>query len=147
MRTLTFSVDVDAPRQTVWETMLGDPTYRVWTAEFMPGGYFVGDWSEGSKMLFLGPGEKGDTGIVSRIRTNRPLEHISIEHLGIVEDGREDTSSEEAKSWAGFEKYSFKEVDGKTRVLVEMDVAEANSEMMESAWPKALGKLKELAEG
>jgi uncharacterized protein YndB with AHSA1/START domain len=87
MERLRFSIDIDAPPTAVWDAMLGDETYKVWAAEFMPGSYYVGDWSEGSKMLFLGPGPDGPGGMVSRIRTHRPYEHISIEHLGFVQNG------------------------------------------------------------
>jgi uncharacterized protein YndB with AHSA1/START domain len=147
MERLRFSVEIDAPRGKVWDTMLGDATYRIWTAEFMPGSYYVGDWEQGSKILFLAPGERGETGIVSRIRVNRPYEHISIEHLGMVEDGREDTSSEAATAWAGaLENYTFRDVDGKTEVQVEMDSDEDMKAMFEETWPKALQRLKELAE-
>lgn len=58
--------------------MLGDATYRQRTAAFNVGSYFQGDWSEGSKMLFLGPGENSqkDDGMVSRIQNNRKYKYI-----------------------------------------------------------------------
>jgi uncharacterized protein YndB with AHSA1/START domain len=147
MTRLRFSIQIDAPRTTVWETMLGEATYRTWTAEFAQGSHYVGDWTTGSRILFLGPGEKGPTGMVSRIRANRPHEFVSIEHLGVVEDGREDTSSEAATAWAGaLENYTFRDLDGKTEVLVEMDTNDEYREMFEATWPRALQRLKELAE-
>jgi hypothetical protein len=84
---------------------------------------------------------------VSRIRINRPYEYVSIEHLGMVEGGREDTSSEAATAWAGaLENYTFRDVDGRTDVQVEMDSDEDNRAMFDEIWPKALERLKELAE-
>lgn len=129
--------------------MLDDKPYREWTAAFNPGSYYKGDWSKGSKILFLGPdpktGEEG--GMVSRIAENKPYEFISIEHLGIVKNGVEDTTSEEARKWApAFENYAFKEKGGATEVLVEMDIEDENKKMFEEMWPKALQKLKEIAE-
>jgi len=129
--------------------MLDDKPYREWTAAFNPGSYYKGDWSKGSKILFLGPdpktGEEG--GMVSRIAENKPYEFISIEHLGIVKNGVEDTTSEEARKWApAFENYTFKEKGGATEVLVEMDIEDENKKMFEEMWPKALQKLKEIAE-
>jgi uncharacterized protein YndB with AHSA1/START domain len=147
MTRLEFSVRIDAPREKVWETMLGDATYRQWTSIWAEGSHYVGDWSEGSRILFLAPGEKGPAGMVSRIRRNRPHELISIEHVGVVEDGEEDTSSEAVAAWAGaLENYTFREVDGGTEVRVEMDTTEEFREMFEATWPKALERLKELAE-
>lgn len=147
MNKLHFSINIKAPKEKVWNTMLEDKTYRQWTEEFMPGSYYKGDWSKGSKMLFIGPGENGEMGMVSRIKENQKYKFISIEHLGVVVDGKEDTSSDEVKQWAGaHENYTFKEKDGSTEVLVEMDINDDYKEMFEGMWPKALNKLKGLAE-
>ncbi len=144
---LHFSILIDAPREKVWETMLGDATYRLWTTAFAPGSHYVGDWSEGSKILFLGPGEKGVMGMVSRIAESRRPERVSIEHLGIVQDGKEDTSPEAVKGWAGaHEDYTFKEQGGATELLVDTDTTEEYKAMFEETWPRALKILKELAE-
>ena len=129
--------------------MLGKDTYREWTEIFMPGSHYEGDWSEGSKMLFLAPStESGKLeGMVSRIRENRPYEYISIEHLGVTSDGREAASDDPMAEWAGaHENYAFSEKNGATEVSVEMDTVEEYREMFLDAWPKALRKLKELSE-
>ncbi len=60
MQKLHFKIDINAPKEKVWHTMLDDKTYRIWTEAFMPGSYYKGDWSKGSKMLFIGPGENGE---------------------------------------------------------------------------------------
>lgn len=148
MDRLKFTMVIDAPKEKVWRTMLDEDTYRVWTEVFMPGSHYIGEWSKGSKILFLAPGEKGElSGMVSRIKENRPYEYISIEHLGVVQDGKEDTSSEAVKQWAGaLENYTFKEKDGRTELRVDLDSAEEYQEMFQDIWPKALQKLKELAE-
>lgn len=147
MDKLHFSIVINAPKEKVWSTMLNDNTYRKWTEAFGPGSYYKGDWNKGSKILFLAPGENGEMGMVSRIKDNRLYEYISIEHLGIVQDGKEDTSSEAVKAWAGaLENYTFKEKDGATEVLVDMDSNEEYEEMFQDMWPKALQKLKMLAE-
>lgn len=148
MEKLNFSIEINAPKEKVWDTMLEDKTYRAWTEVFNQGSHFVGDWNKGSKILFLGPGEDGKMGgMVSRIKENKLYEFISIEHLGIVQDGKEDTTSETVQAWAGaHENYSFSEKDGVTKVSVEMDSNEEYSEMFNGMWPKALQKLKELSE-
>ena len=81
MERLHFSIDINAPREKVWNTMLEDQTYREWTSEFMPGSYYEGDWSQGSKITFLGPDEKGKLGgMVARVTENRRPERIAVEH-------------------------------------------------------------------
>lgn len=144
-----FSITINAPKEKVWHTMLDDKPYREWTKAFMEGGYYKGSWEKGSKILFLGPDpETGkEVGMVSRTAENKPYEFISIEHLGIVHDGVEDTESDEAKKWApAFENYTFTEKDGKTELQVDMDVDENEAQMFEKMWPEALQKLKEIAE-
>ena len=129
--------------------MLNDATYREWTKEFNPGSYFKGDWTEGSKILFLGPNlaGEGEGGMVSQINENRLHEFISIEHLGMISEGIEDTSSEMTAAWKGaHENYTFTEKDGGTELIVDTDVTEEMSADMEAMWKKALVKLKEMCE-
>jgi hypothetical protein len=124
--------------------MLEDATYREWTSEFQEGSYAVTDWKEGSKALFLTPA--GD-GMVSRIAVHRPNEFLSIEHLGAVKNGVEDTDSDEVKGWAGaHEDYSLREVAGGVTLTVEMDVTDEYRKYFEETWPKALSKLKHVCE-
>ena len=149
MKTLHFSIIINAPRAKVWDTMLGDDTYRQWSQVFSPGSYFKGDWSEGSKMLFLGPDPKSglEYGMVSQVAKNRLHDYISIEHRGIFNGGVEDTTSEEALKWApAFENYTFVDRDGTTELLIDLDVAESEASNFEKMWPEALQKLKLITE-
>lgn len=147
MEKLHFSIVINAPKEKVWETMLNDDTYRKWTEAFGSGSHYKGDWNKGSKILFLAPGEKGEMGMVSRIKESKPYEFLSIEHIGVVNDGKEDTTSDEVKKWAGaLENYTFKESGRKTEVLIDTDTNDEYKEMFQDMWPKALNKLKELAE-
>lgn len=144
MADLHFSTQISAPRAKVWDTMLTDATYREWTSVFMPGSYFKGDWSKGSKMLFLGPSESGEEegGMVSLVKEHRPEEFISLEHLAEIRDGVE-------TPWenTGYENYTLKDTDGGTEVLIDiLNLPEEYADMFDDSWPKALQRLKELAE-
>ncbi len=148
MKTQNYTVEIEAPKEVVWQVMLSDKTYRIWTEAFCSGSHFVGDWSEGSKMLFLGPDESGKMGgMVSKIKENRSCDVISIEHLGIVNDGVEDTTSDAVLQWKGaIESYTLTDLGDKTKVQVDIDVADEYTELFETMWPKALQKLKDVAE-
>jgi hypothetical protein len=148
MEKLHFSTVIDAPKEKVWNTMLNQDSYRKWTEAFAKGSHFVGDWKKGSKILFLAPKESGgEMGMVARVEESRPFEYVSLEHMGIVKDGKEDTTSEEVKKWAGaHENYTFKQTNGKTEVSVDVDTSDEYKDMFQNTWPKALQKLKELAE-
>jgi hypothetical protein len=148
MQKLHTSIIIDAPVDRVWDVMFQDETYRQWTSAFHPGSYFKGDWSLGSKILFIGPGENGsEMGMVSRIAENLLYEFISIEHLGIYANGIEDTASDEAKKWApSFENYTFESVGQGTKIIIDQDIESEHKEMFEEMWSKALEKLKEISE-
>ncbi len=152
MKKLHKEIYIYAPREKVWETMLGEKTYKEWTMPFSPdpstSSRAEGNWEERSKMLFIGTDENGvEGGMVSRIKVNRRPGFLSIEHLGIYKDGVEDTESEEAKAWApAYENYTLNEKDGGTQVIVDMDIDEAWEEMFNEMWPKALQILKEISE-
>jgi hypothetical protein len=149
MEKLRKTIFIDASRERVWDVMLADDTYRQWTSAFSPGSYYKGDWATGSKILFLGPSPdgSGEGGMVSRIRENKPHQYLSIEHLGIVRNGVEDTGSAEAKKWApAYENYTFAEKNGGTELTIEMDIEEKEKQTFESMWSDALARLKDLAE-
>lgn len=148
MDNLHFSIVINASREKVWKTLLEKETYQLWTDVFAKGSHYIGDWNKGSKILFLAPDSSGKmAGMVSRIKENILYEVISIEHLGVVNDGIEDTASDEVSIWSGsLENYTLKDIDGKTEVLVDMDSNEDYKDMFQNMWPEALQKLKELSE-
>lgn len=149
MKKINLNTHINASVEKVWNIVINDESYREWTSAFCPGSYFKGDWSKGSKILFLGPnpenGEEG--GMVSEIAENILHKYISIKHNGVINNGVEDTTSEEVKKWTpSYENYSFEEQDGGTLFRVEMDAADEYYEMFMETWPQALEKLKEVAE-
>ncbi|MBP6942739.1 MAG: SRPBCC domain-containing protein [Candidatus Buchananbacteria bacterium] len=149
MQKARYSIVINAPKERVWHTMLDDATYRQWTNAFHEGSYYQGSWEQGSKILFLGPDENGkaDGGMIGRIAENRPYEFVSIEMLGMIENGVEDTTSEAVKKWTpAHENYTFTEKDGATEVVVDIDVADEYQAMFDEMWPRSLKVLKELAE-
>jgi len=144
MKTLHFEVSIRAPRKRVWDTMLEPDTYREWTRAFADGSHYDGSWEEGASIRFLGP--TGD-GMFSRIAERREPEHILIEHLGVLSDGKEDRESDLSKAWAGAkEAYHFSERNGLTTVVVDVDAAEEVEGDFSQMWPSALAGLKELCE-
>jgi uncharacterized protein YndB with AHSA1/START domain len=140
-----FTITINAPKEKVWKTLWGNDTYPAWTSAFAEGsGVETDNWKKGSKVLFVDG--KGN-GMVSRVEDNIPNEYMSFRHLGEIKNGVEDTSSANVTAWAGAtENYTLKEVDGKTQVIIDMDIAEDFAEMFKEMWPKALKNLKELAE-
>ena len=150
MNKLTYTIDVNAPKEKVWDAMLGDKTYIEWTEVFHKGSYFEGNWEKGSEIKFLAEDDGKLSGMYSRIAENIPYAFVSIEHLGEIIDGKVDTKSERGRQWTGsHENYVFTESNGVTTVKVDLESGNISDEfekMFEGMWPKALEKLKEVAE-
>jgi hypothetical protein len=145
MEKINFSATINAPREKVWKTLWEEDNYRNWTAVFAEGSTVeTENWKEGSKVLFL---DGKGSGMVSKVAANKPNEYMSFEHLGIVQDGVEDTSSEKVKDWAGaHENYTLKGTNGKTELIVDMDINDEYKDYFLKTWPQAMKKIKELAE-
>ncbi|HZB14483.1 MAG TPA: SRPBCC domain-containing protein [Chryseolinea sp.] len=139
-----FKTTINAPREKVWEILWGDETYPQWTSAFSEGSQVQTDWKKGSKVLFLDG--KGD-GMVSVVADNIANEFMSFKHLGMLNNGKEDLETAKQKGWSGaIENYTLKTVNGQTELTIDQDVEADYKEYFLSTWPKALEKLKTLAE-
>lgn len=146
---LKYSISIDAKPEKIWEVLFSPDTFSIWTAPFSEGSFFKGNWEQGSKMLFLMINKKGlEEGMVSEIAENRYPFHLSIRHLGYVIDGKEDTESDEVKSWAPvYEKYTLTtQENGHTLLEAYSDIVEEMVDIFNEAWPKSLEKVKQLSE-
>ena len=82
------------------------------------------------------------------IADNVPNEFMSFKHLGVLKNGKEDTETAKEKGWSGaMENYTLKTVKNKTELTVDQDIEDDYKDYFLSTWPKALEKLKALAEG
>jgi uncharacterized protein YndB with AHSA1/START domain len=145
---MQFTITINAPREKVWTTLWDDKTYREWASAFAEGSRAESDWTKGSKALFL---NADDTGMVALVENVIPNEHMSLKHLGIVVNGKEEIADDEARRWAGiYENYTLTErKPGSTELLVSMsgvEIPEEHRAEFAAAWPKALKKLKTIAE-
>lgn len=148
MKTLVYTISINAKKEKVWETMFGKESYTQWTELFHQGSYFEGSWEKNTKIKFLTP--EGE-GMLSEIAENKKFEFVSIRHLGTINNDVEDTESPEVKAWTpALENYTFFEKDGITAVKVELvtngGFGEEMDAYIENAWPKALNKLKQMCE-
>ncbi|MEZ5047166.1 MAG: hypothetical protein R2831_09265 [Chitinophagaceae bacterium] len=147
MKKLQFVKEINATAQKVYESMLGlkeKSTYENWTSAFNPTSTYEGSWDKGSKIYFVGVDENGKKGgMVSEIVENKIAQFVSIRHYGFLDGDTEITSGEQVEKWSGgHEKYSFKEQDGITTLIVDMDTIEDYTEYFEKTYPVALEKLK-----
>jgi uncharacterized protein YndB with AHSA1/START domain len=147
MEKLTFKTGIRATREKVWASLWKDKNYRQWTAVFAEGSKAETDWKKGSKALFL---DAKNDGMSSVIADNVPNQYLSIKHLGAVVKGVEYFDRPEDEAWRGaHENYSLSTTGTNTQLTVELESKGMDPKMLayfEDTWPKALEKLKELAE-
>lgn len=141
MPALHFTVNINAPKEKVWETLWDDATYRQWTAAFHPGSYAESDWNEGSKILFLGPDGRGMFSVIDK---KIPNQQMTFRHLGELKDG-----IEEPKDWGedAIESYQLNDKNGGTELTVQVSGTGDFEEYLKNTFPTALDLLKKIAEG
>ena len=141
MNRLHFSIDIKAPRERVWNVLWDDATYRDWTSVFSEGSYAVSDWNEGSPVQFLDA--TGHSGMSAVIEKMRPGEFMSFRHEAEIKDGQIQPSA----GWSGaHENYTLTSHNGQTTLAVDLDTADEHRQMFEDRFPKALRRVKTLAE-
>ncbi len=144
MKKIEYDILIDASPAAIWEVLWEDKTYREWTKVFAEGSRAETDWKEGSKILFTdGSGQ----GMVSEVAKNQPNEYMSIRHLGMLKDGKEIYKGDEIEEWSGaLENYTLTEENGQVRLLVDIELHDKWVNYFDETWPKALKKVKEIAE-
>ena len=143
-----FKIDINAGVAKVYDTMLGEETYKQWTALFNPSSRYEGSWNKDAKILFVGISKQGKKeGMIGVIKENIPNKFVSIEYLGLLDGDNEITEGPLVEGWAGaFENYSFSEANGVTSLVVDIDVNAEMEGYFSETYPKALEKLKEICE-
>jgi uncharacterized protein YndB with AHSA1/START domain len=145
---LHYEIKIDAAAQKVYETMIDQEKYRLWTTAFCPVSYYEGNWDKDSKISFIGEdhnGEKG--GMIAKVAENIPAKFISLQYLGVLKGDQEVNTGEEVDVWKGsFENYTFKEEESATLLSIDLTGTKELEEFFNNAWPAALNILKDLSE-
>ncbi len=144
MKDLQFSVDVHAPVARVWDCMFDPIAYRDWTSAFADGSYFEGVWDTGRRLRFLDPQGFGMEAVVDEAV---PHQRMSLRLVGEIKEGRPVHDSRLAQTPAR-ERYVFDVTPrGGTHLVIHLQAW--NDEflaMLQDMWPRALQRLKALAE-
>ncbi|REC79949.1 SRPBCC domain-containing protein [Chryseobacterium elymi] len=145
METLSYEIIINAPLQKVWDVLWNPDTYTEWTQFFGSGSKMKSDWKVGGKTYFVNA--EGE-GMVSTIDSLDEPNQIIFKHLGMVDkEGNEDTQSKEIMEWSGcFEKYILIDLEGKTKLHVEVQVEKEWEEHMDTGFKQGLEVVKNLAE-
>ena len=140
MVTLRFDIEINAPREKVWAALWEDRSYREWTSVFTPGSYAKSDWQEGSRIDFLNP---SGNGIFATIDKNIPNAAMVFKHVGEVKEGQDIDGT----AWTGStESYFLSDRNGGTLLHAELQSTEDFQQYFNDTFPKAMNKLKQIAE-
>jgi hypothetical protein len=142
MKAMQFRTEIHATKEKVWDTLWQDETFREWAALIDPGTYMLGDLKEGNEVQYISA-ENG-YGVTSLVEKLTPGEFLLLRHSADTQDMGE---REREKEWTGgAESYTLSEKDGNTTLTVAFDVPPDLGEYFKTHYPKALERVKLLAE-
>ena len=140
MKKLSFSININAPKEKVWEALWKDENYRKWCATFMEGTYYESDLKEGSEIRFLSPEKDGMWGKVAKMIPNEKMYFL---HKGEVHKGENQPAifGDEA-----IENYDLVEENGITKLSATVNTTEDYIPYFTKVFPEALKVVKQTAE-
>ncbi len=137
-----FSVEIKAPQERAWNTLWEDKTFRDWASIIDEGTYMVGEIKEGNEVQFIS--SVNGYGVTSLIERLVPNEFVLFRHMA---DTKESGEQKREKEWTGgTESFSLTENDDVTTLTVDIDVPSGQEETFKVRYPKALERVKILAE-
>ena len=141
MKEVQFRVEIHASRERVWDTLWQDETLREWAGIIDPGTHMVGDLKEGNELQFISANGYGVTSLVAKLTAG---EFLLLRHRA---DTQGNGKRERAQEWTGGEEsYSLSEKDGTTTLIAAFDVPPEMEDYFKINYPKALERVKVLAE-
>lgn len=143
MKELQFQVTIHAPKQKVWDTLWRDDTFRQWAGVIDPGTYMVGELKEGNEVQFISA--VNGYGVTSLVEKMVPDEFLLLRHHADTQNAGQ---REREDQWTGGkESYTLAEQNGVTTLTAAFDVPPELEQELTVSYPKALERVKELAEG
>src|SRR5437870_13524344 len=96
MKEMQFSVEINATKEKVWDTLWQDETFREWAGIIDPGTYMVGELKEGNEIQFISA-ENG-YGVTSLVEKLIEGEFLLLRHHA---DTQDEGKREREKQWTG----------------------------------------------
>lgn len=136
---LTFTIEVNASPQKVWNVLWSESSYQQWTAVFDEGSRAISDWEEGGEILFV---NADGNGMYSKIEKKTTPSEMSFLHLGEIKDG-----VRRVTEWGNaYERYFLTVKNGGTELRLTLDSVPEFVDFFQKTFPKALAVVKELSE-
>jgi hypothetical protein len=142
MKEIQFSIDINASKERVWATLWEDKTFRDWANIIDEGTYLKGEIKEGNEIQFISSvNGYGVTSLIEKLILN---EFVLFRHSA---DTKESGQQGREKEWTGgMESYSLIGKNGVTTLIVKTEVPKELEETFNVSLPRALERIKTLAE-
>lgn len=144
MKNMRHSVEINASKEKIWETLWSDQTLQDWMSIIDEGTYMEGDLQEGNEVSFM---SASGYGVSSKVEKLIPYKHVSFRQTADIKIGKDGAIEKRNKQWTGsLESYDLEESNGKTTLSLTQDVPLELVEYFEAKLPQALDRVKVLAE-
>ena len=141
MKKQHFSIKIKAPKEKVWQTLFEDKTFRDWGNIIDEGQYMVGELAEGNKVQFISSEGLGVTSFIEKLTPN---EYIAFRQVADTMNSGKEVRD---KEWTGGkESFELIEKNNNTILTVKIDIPPGLEEIFQDRFPKALERVKILAE-
>ena len=142
MKKMQFSIEIQAPRAKVWKILWEDKTFRDWGSIIDEGQYMVGELAEGNEVQFIS--SENGLGVTSVIEKLIPHTYIAFRQVADTMNSGKELRD---KEWTGgTESFELAVSEGAITLTVTIDIPPGLEEIFEDRFPKALERVKILAE-
>lgn len=140
LKTISFSININASREIVWNTLWNAETYNKWTKPFMDGSHIVGELKENNTIQFLGKDNCGMSSIIEKLVEN---EQVVFAHQREIKDG-----VEVGPLWQNSREiyHLRKEKDSGIELQVVLDITEDMQDYFNKIFPGSLEIVKQISE-
>ena len=146
MKTLTYSIIINKPRDVVFNTMTDNSLFPDWAKAWGEGMTCEGEWQQGEHLSFFDQTQGGTKAVIEEIVVN---ESIMTKHVAMInpQNIEVELTDDMMRKWIGSqENYFFKRKSETETVLEVVMITDEAFEKMMAAWPEALRLLKEICE-
>lgn len=139
---LQFEIGINTTKETVWSAIFDDTSFRDWANIIDEGTYMVGEMKEGNEIQFIS--SVNGYGVTSLVSKLIPYEYVLYKHAS---DTQMSGATTRDKQWTGgSESYTLIEKEGQTFLTIKSEVPEELVDMFNDRLPRAIQRIKELAE-
>ena len=142
MKELVFEININKPKEVVWNILWDDLSFRDWANNIDEGTYLKGDLVEGNEIQFIS--SVNGYGVTSLVAELIPNQYILFKHAADTQNTGAETRD---KQWTGgSESYTLVEENNSTLLTIRSEIPEELVDYFNQAMPIALNRIKELAE-